>query len=200
MSSRGGCPSSPCAGAQTWPTPQKRRQPAGQLTVHGDDMDPSKPGTLSSERAVLGPPSAHSTVPVRGFWPLASTTSPTDEPVRSVRGPFQAAVNPTLALRGRRQPGTHREADTSPPTPGRRRGWLTARLEPRRTRAKHRARYERRDCAINPSDRCEADATVEAPKRPDSWTDVGIELRRALTVAASPKDERESTSHERRVA
>jgi hypothetical protein len=196
LTSNRGNPSCPWAGSRTWSTPKRRRRPATRSAVRGDDLDPGKPGTPHPYE-LLQPSSARSATPAQGFWPFAGETSPADEQVGSAKGPFQAAVNPTLAPRRHHRPSTHHKANTSTPAPRCQHGWSTARLEFQGTRAKRRARCGCRDCAANPGPRREADTTIEAPKRPNSSTSVGIEPRRALTIATSPKDERESTSHER---
>jgi hypothetical protein len=59
------------------------------------------------------------------------------------------------------------------------------------------ARGERRDNVASPGDHREAATSTEAPKRHCGWTDVGLELRGALTRAASPKDERALAPHKR---
>lgn len=166
----------------------------------GDDVDPGKPGTPPSERAVLGPHPLARPLRLGACGPSperlcqrTSRSGPREDPSRPQPTRREPYVDVT-------KPDAHREADTATPTPKHRSGWPAARLELRGARAKRRACYERRDSAVNPGVRCEADTTAEAPKRPDSWTDAGFELRRALTIAASPKDERESTAYERLAA
>jgi hypothetical protein len=57
------------------------------------------------------------------------------------------------------------------------------------------ARGERRDNVACPGDHREAATSAEAPRHHCGWTDVGLELRGALTSAASPKDERGLATH-----
>jgi len=52
------------------------------------------------------------------------------------------------------------------------------------------------DSVVDPGTHREAGAPVPAPRRRNRWTDAGFELRGALTVAASPTDEREFAPHE----
>jgi hypothetical protein len=57
------------------------------------------------------------------------------------------------------------------------------------------ARSELRDNAACPGDRRGAATSVPTPKRRAGWTGVGIGLRRTLTSAAQPEDERVFVPH-----
>lgn len=91
-------------------------QPTTRTRVNPDTPKPNR---------LLRSPTTCSTAPTQGFWPLTRSASPTDERLRSARGPSSNRTQPNTHSTRRHQPwhpplSGHRRFDTEVP---RRLGW-----------------------------------------------------------------------------